>query len=163
MIDFYLWNVEIFDKVCNRCLHNYNLFSFISFCIWRKGCNSQTQLTNFILNIARLSYKRKNLLEDMCLLYNDLIHGLLYQYVEYFRINATQISSVATHVGTDDMHILLKYPCQMLFDKYDAHGAPHNSYTSQINYWPYTRPYIFCIVDLVFEFFLVNIKIVPWL
>ena len=58
----------------------------------------------------------------MCLSYADLIPDLGHKYVNILHNNVTQTFSVAMHVVMVDIHTLLEYPCQMLFDTHDYHA-----------------------------------------
>ena len=64
--------------------------------------------------------------------YAYLIIGLEDQCMGNLNNNEKHICVVAMHVGMVDTYTLFTYPCQMLFDKYDAHLASHNFYISQI-------------------------------
>ena len=55
----------------------------------------------------------------MCLSSADLIPNLGHKYVNIWRNKATKRFSVAMHVVMVDIHALLAYPFQMLFDTHD--------------------------------------------
>ena len=82
----------------------------------------------------------------MCLNSAYLILGWKHRDVGNFHNNETHISSMEIHAEMVDMHTLLIWPCQVLFDICDERVESQSFYKSQV--YNYTFHQNFCFVHL---------------
>ena len=150
MLIFYVCNVE----TCVKSAIDVSIIT-IFFCIvlWlaqNKDHANTSETISFrpvvvlhALYNVQLSGKHEKLLQEICWNYAYLVIDFGYQYVGNFHNKAKHISSVVMHVGMDDMHTLLPWTCQMLFDKYDDHEVVQIFYMSQISNQPFHQTFTF--------------------